>query len=141
MGPWVRLVPVLAGAGNWNLTANIFGTNRFHPCEFIPVLEFALAGTLVCPAGAHTLYQPDSYFSGPAKVAGSFDTVTPEIRVNGMSVGGVTYTHDDQGIFSSTPFSFNTVLPGGAWWLDVFNSASVAGTLVLVVTPSLTGST
>jgi hypothetical protein len=139
LGPFVNLE--WAGIGSVNLAHScvIFGTNRVHPCELIPVLATMVDEQTIAIPNGFTVIYPTGYFSGPcevwfypqaATVAYAIEELTPpgnwdlfyQIPTPGANVNDIR----------------SVVMPSFGWRFVIANTGG-ATTASLTVTPSLTG--
>lgn len=141
LGPFCLVAFTAISGANYTVTGRVFGTNRVHPCELIPLFP----QLLTISSRASAINQVDNfwlngYFSGP-------------MQIWAISGGlNLTYSLFYMAPDGSTPFVWQaplqTVLttafviaPPGPLLAQIVNNSGSAATYSLSITPSLSGAT
>lgn len=142
LGPFCTLVFNPIGGASYTPRAVIFGTNRFHPLELIPISGVLMHVATNIPANGSSNFFPTDYYSGPARAS--------IVGLGGAISVQYLYTADDGSSVQfdqfSVPsgqlqFSSNTIIVPGAWFVTVNNTNAAVQGINLSVIPSATGST
>lgn len=141
LGPFVQITLGALGV-NYSPQVEIFGTNRYHPLEFIPVWPVAINQSVVSiPANTTQTYWPNDYYAGPvsAHVQGQ---QAGQLQLWGYNQAGNAQQLDEYDPAANAATSVKMVTPPGPWFVTVKNlSTTAAGLFSTFVTTSQTGST
>lgn len=142
LGPFVRINCNITGGANQDVQANVFGTNRVHPLEFIPVNPLVIdQQNVAIAAGVTANLYPFDYYAGPCRLW-MLVSQTSQWQLQALSSAGVWELFDQQQGFAAFANVEQTLItPPGAWRLAVQNTSGTAGNYWAVVTPSTTGAT
>lgn len=143
LAPWLRVRGnPQVGEGLWTPNFLLFGTNRVHPLELIPVSSPLIASEDVFAGVGLSTHYPSSYFGGPLLVNLSLSStaVAVNVRMEAATAAGVWRLYDFLQVVGGQGIgTLRTVVPAGAWRISVESTGAV--TAVLTATPALTGST
>lgn len=140
LGPFVQLQWSFV-AGSPSHSSIIFATNRFHPCEFIPFNPVIINQQVVTlPASGTVTSYPTDYFSGPVWVNIQASQIY-NVRIQQLDfLDNWNNIYGLNNVAANVLTEFSTIMPAGAWRVNVTNTTSTAGTVTVTVVPSLTGS-
>lgn len=140
LGPFVQITVTSLVGANFSLLAKLFGTNRVHPLEFIPINPVIMSQqSAAIGASATVITYPIDYYAGPAQLV---------LEAN-VSIQPIAQFLDLSGNWDSfwvvppiaasvwTPYTL--VIPPNAWRLEVANQTAGAGLFSAILTPPTTG--
>lgn len=141
MGPFLQITLSRVTVPNYRVIMQVYGTSRTYPLEFIPrsSLLIDVQGQAIGASPANVTTYPIDYYAGPVRVA-VFGLSSGFITLDYLNGSGVLDPIDQQSMNASGDTVFNTVVPVGAWAVNVQNG-STATSYDLIVTPSFTGAT
>ena len=140
LGPFVQLALDPLTNGNFSYSAQVFGTNRVHPLEFIPSHAALIEETNTpVPATSTLFYYPQDYYSGPVQVYTS-PTGAVTVAIQLIDPLGNWYNTTLYTVAANANDTREGIAPPGAWRMAVVNGGGSSVNISLAVTPSMTGS-
>lgn len=141
LGPFASVNWTGVGFVNFANIAQMFGTNRYHPLEFIPTRQVLHAlSAIAVGAATNVNAYPVDYYAGPVSAVVSSVGGASTFVAQAMTSAGVVI-NISPGI---TPAAnvvtiLDFVSPPGAWWIAVLNPGA-ATTYSITSVASMTGS-
>lgn len=140
LGPFVQLTTVSLTGAAYSPTVQVFGTNRFHPLEFIPGLPVVLSiVTGALAASATNTYVPSDYYAGPVSLNTSCANALT-VSLQSLNFAAVWDPVAVWNTAAGANAQQNVIAPPGAWRVQVTNQAASATTVNVHATTSATGS-
>jgi hypothetical protein len=140
LGPYCTLAWLEFGGVHFQHSCQMFGTNRFHPLEFIPSrAQLITQSNVPLAASASVNVWPVGYYAGPVQIWINGPASGWLYVLQSLDANAVAQFVDRAQPAASGDFRWNTVAPPGAWWVNVFNNTVTAGNYYLSVTQSTTG--
>lgn len=139
LGSFCQVALTNTGTGIDRTVAQVFGTNRVHPLEFLPMYSVLIdLQGIALGAGASYVAYPTDYYAGPVDIyfyGSQVNQLVPKV----LNTAGIWDTIEYLSEAGNVNVSKYAIMPDGAWRMDVTNTNNVAGTFNLVVTSSMTG--
>ena len=140
LGPYVSFTVSKLGAANYTLNGVVFGTNRYHPLEFIPSQPYLIAHTNnALAANATNYYESSDYYSGPVYV----NATSPlgfTFRLEQLDIGGGYTALAVQPTAANAVINQVFVAPPSAWRMGVQQTTGVATVETMRISYPTTGS-
>lgn len=139
-GPFLQ-VSISGGApGSIMNTAVFYATNRLPPLEITPsVVPLIDVQGVVLGAGLTATTYPTGYYAGPVNIWAEFNVAAWNVTLQYLTTNGVWDDFDQVGVGASGGTRLTSVVPPGAWRVQVTNGTGGSGSYFLAVTPSTTG--
>jgi hypothetical protein len=142
MGPFCKVSLQGAAAGNYQPIIKLYGTNRDHPLEFVPMQAVLIDEQLlgIGANGTQTIY-PSDYYAGPLNVWYQPAFASGAVAFEYLTIANAwdLFDHTTQTV-ASADYRYTTITPTGAWRVIVGNNTAAASDFYLAATPTLTGS-
>jgi hypothetical protein len=140
LGPYVSFTVSPLPGGNYTLNAAVFGTNRYHPLEFVPQNPVLLAHTNNALAANDTNdYWPSDYYAGPVFVSATSPAAFT-FRIDALNVAGAYDALVNMPMAANAVINQSFIVPPGTWRMGMQNTSGAATIESLRVAYPTTGS-
>ena len=139
LGPFLQVSWLRVG-GVGSHSSQLFGTNRYHPCQFIPQNSVLIDDQAANIGSLATVTRyPSDYYAGPCQVFTNCSNATSVI-FEYLTTSNTWDRFYQVNPTAASLNNFNVTTPAGAWRVRFINGTNTSTTYYLTVTPSLTGS-
>lgn len=139
LGPFVQVITIALGGGNYTQTTTLIASNRSIPIEVVPENTVIVDAQNIPNAAGNTFIQyPLDYWAGPMRIF-CIQSQAGACAVQVLNAGGAWDNLDQILLAALTPTATNTIAPLGAWRLSIINTSGANGSFFLSCIPSYSG--